>query len=277
MLNFDSRLNEICQPVNGNFSVYVETMDGESYGFNDDRIIPSASLIKIPVLLRLFLDAEEGKISLGDKIVLNERNRVGGTGLIDMFPPENEFSFELLGTLMIVLSDNCAANQLIDTLGMDRIQSLISSLGMNETKLQRKMMDFDAIAAGRNNYTSARDMGRLAASMAHGKYGEAGKKVIDVMKRQIIRDMIPMLIPSVDNDKSCLEIDVPEKGSVLVANKTGNLSDKLHDVAWCRMHNGKEYVIAVMSDKLESLPEGRGAIAKISKAVFEELSNSAVF
>lgn len=273
MLSFEKDIKEISQGLKGNISVYLEMLpDGDIYEFNSDYPIPSASLIKLPILLRLFLDAEEGRLSLDDAVSLDESNRVGGTGILDMLPAENKFPLSLLGTFMIILSDNCATNQLIDILGADRIQALIDELGMKATKLQRKMMDFAAIKAGRNNYTSARDMGHLVAAMASGKCGKAGKAVVNVMRRQIIRDMLPQLLPYADNDKSALEINLPEKGTVLVANKTGNLSDKLHDVAWCRLDDGREYVLSIMSDKLESLPDGRLAIAKISKTVFDKLS-----
>ena len=54
---------------------------------------------------------------------------------------------------MIISSDNTACNVLIDILGMDNINSTIKSLNMNNTILERKMMDYKSIEAGKNNYT----------------------------------------------------------------------------------------------------------------------------
>jgi len=58
---------------------------------------------------------------------------------------------------MLVVSDNTATNLLIDRLGLDEISATASSLGLTQTVRGRRVMDFVARAAGRDNYMSAAD------------------------------------------------------------------------------------------------------------------------
>ena len=96
---------------------------------NPNQIFPSASIIKIPVLAALFKAAAEGKVDLNAKTTLKAENRVGGGGVL------TELSIKLrptvldLATLMIIVSDNAATNELIDLVGMDQVNDLVRKLG----------------------------------------------------------------------------------------------------------------------------------------------------
>lgn len=59
---------------------------------------------------------------------------------------------------MIIQSDNSATNILIDKLGMASVNRMIKKLDCPDMVLQRKMMDFEAVKQGRQNYTSVTDM-----------------------------------------------------------------------------------------------------------------------
>ncbi|WP_255222755.1 serine hydrolase, partial [Shouchella clausii] len=61
-------------------------------------------------------------------------------------------------TLMIIVSDNTATNLIIELLGIEKINQLFKDLGFNNTSLNRKMMDFEALKNGIDNTTTARDM-----------------------------------------------------------------------------------------------------------------------
>ena len=56
---------------------------------------------------------------------------------------------------MMVLSDNMATNLLITVLGMENINARAEQLGVDEIELNRMMMDFDALAEGRDNHLTA--------------------------------------------------------------------------------------------------------------------------
>ena len=87
---------------------------------------------------------------------------------------------------------------------------------MEQTRLQRKMMDSEAVKAGRDNFTSPRDTGKLLRLLVEGKVvnKEASEKMLDIMKRQQLRNKLPALLPE----------------DVVIAHKTGDLHLMEHDV-----------------------------------------------
>ena len=55
---------------------------GESYAYEGDKQMPTASLIKFPVMIAAYQAAEDGKLSLDTMIELKKEDQVGGSGLL---------------------------------------------------------------------------------------------------------------------------------------------------------------------------------------------------
>ena len=115
--------------LEGEVGLYLEDVTvGDNLAVNPNQIFPSASIIKIPILAALFKAAAEGKVDLNAKTTLKAENRVGGGGVL------TELSIKLrptvldLATLMIIVSDNAATNELIDLVGMDQVNDLVRKL-----------------------------------------------------------------------------------------------------------------------------------------------------
>lgn len=123
-----------------------------------DRMQPSASIIKVPILLALLEAVAKGRYALEQPLALPAcAERAGGTGILAQLPSVTTLSLAELARLMIVLSDNVATNALIDLLGSDAINQWNQRANLEATCLQRRMMDAAAREAGRDNYTSAGD------------------------------------------------------------------------------------------------------------------------
>ena len=155
---------------------------------------------------------------------------------------------------MIIDSDNTATNVLIDLLGMDKINERINSLGMNNTKLQRKMMDFEAIKEGGNNSTSLKDMLIVMEGLYRGEIinKEISKRAIDIMKNQ--------------RDNSMLKRYITE--NVVVANKTGELDNLNNDVGIFYTKRA-DYFIGVFVHKSQNNQKAYEIIGKLSKKVYD--------
>ena len=100
-------------------------------------------------------------------IILHAQDKVGGAGVLTHYADGSELSLDTLLRLMITESDNTATNIVIDLLGMESINDYIRRGGYADTVLQRKMMDMDAVFAGRENYTSAPDLGHFFQKLYH--------------------------------------------------------------------------------------------------------------
>jgi beta-lactamase class A len=71
-----------------------------------------------------------------------------------------------LSTLMLAVSDNAATNALIERVGLAAVEAEGARLGLRATRVRRRMIDPDAVAAGRDNVTSAGDLAALCRALA---------------------------------------------------------------------------------------------------------------
>ena len=83
--------------------------------------------------------------------------------MLDYLHPETRLTLHDLCFLMLGVSDNTASNFLIELVGMGEINETLTRMGLKQTKLARRFMDFAARDAGRDNVTSAGDMADLLA------------------------------------------------------------------------------------------------------------------
>jgi len=269
------KIFEILGSLEGKVSLYAEDLDsGETLVICPEEIHVACSLIKIPILALLLKDGEEGKVDIEAKIQIPEERRVGGTGMICHLSEGLELSWKDIMKLMIAVSDNTATNAIIDLLGMERINAFFGDIGLFSTELQRKMMDLDAVKAGRNNYTTAADMGKVLKMAASGTLvsRRASETVLEIMSRQFYTNKLPAMLPAVPSYASAAEKKNPPTGMVAVANKTGDLPKTQHDVGYFVLPGGRKYIIAMLTSNLSSDQEGISCIGKVSKAVYEGLS-----
>ena len=269
------KIYELLGGLEGKAALYVEDLSsGELFTVCADEVHVACSLVKVPIMALLLKDAEEDGTRLEEKITIPLEKRVGGTGLICHLEPEVELSWRDVMKLMVMVSDNSATNAVIDLLGIERINAFFKSIGLTSTELQRKMMDMEAIKAGRNNYTTAADMGRLLKLAATGSLvsRKVSDAVIDTMSRQLYTSKLPALLPGVAASSSPEEKWSPLPGTVTVANKTGDLPRTEHDVGLFILPGGKRYVVAMLTSQLASEKEGIACIAKVSKIIYDALS-----
>ncbi|HKB07409.1 MAG TPA: serine hydrolase, partial [Candidatus Polarisedimenticolia bacterium] len=99
--------------------------------------------------------------------------------------PYPVLSADQLAVLMMDFSDNYAANLLIDLVGLETIQARLQSWGLRKTLLRRRMMDFEAARAGRDNVTTPREMVLLLSRLYRGEVLNAAdtRRAIDIMTR----------------------------------------------------------------------------------------------
>ena len=115
----EETLRQICSGIDGRYGLYVSLPEeGEVLQLHSDTVLYAASTIKIPILALLLKDSETGNLDLYKPLPLSAHNRVCGSGVLKLLSHEVALSLYDYAVLMIVLSDNCATNQIIDVLGM---------------------------------------------------------------------------------------------------------------------------------------------------------------
>ena len=213
--------------LGGKWSLYLKRLDTDQViGINDDEKMIAASLIKLFIAGEFYTLAEEGELDADN--------------------------FHNMPDLMISISDNGAANALINACTMDKINEFARENGYEETVLNRRMLEWN----GTENYTSARDCGRMLEEVLKGEYvsGEASERILEALRDQQRTSKIPAGVPK----------------EVETANKTGELDNVDNDAAivWSPECT---YILCIMSsDAGGRIPE----IRKLSSMVYDAINAS---
>lgn len=257
---FEKRVQAISSRVDGvvGYSI-VDLTSGERIGHLESASFPTASAIKLAIVYELFKQADEKRIDLEEKVTLDRRQAVGGTGvLVEMGTPT--LSIRDYAVLMVTLSDNTATNVLIDRLGMDRIAARMQGLGLNGTKLRRHMMDTAAARRGDENVSTPDELVRLLEAMHGPMTGPARTG------HYLMGEAIDLLKKPKENR---LRKGLPE--GVASADKSGELEGVRVDAGIVFAKN-RPYVLCVMTTFLKDEAEGERAIEEISRVAYEYFS-----
>lgn len=233
-------------------SIYIKSMRGDfEFKHKETRVMPSASLIKLPMMACIYDLAYDDRLDMEQKLKPRREQIVAGSGVIKDLHADIEYSIRDLTYLMITVSDNTAANILIDYLGMDRINDEIEKLGMKDTVLRRYMMDSAARAAGIENLTTVLDMGLFFEKLYDGDVVNylASREMTDTLKAQRFNVM---------------DYYLPKRYKV--AHKTGSLEGYEHD---CGIIFSQEddVIVCVMTSGFKNDYEGIDYIKGLAKII----------
>ncbi|MGE5678722.1 MAG: serine hydrolase [Pseudomonadota bacterium] len=240
----------------GNFSIVLKDLANDRMLYEKDsaRQVASASTIKILIMIEAFNQRLKGELDLNEKLTVKSSEKVEFSLVTVM----NTDCYTLRDyiILMMTVSDNTATNVVMDRLGIDRINETGRSLGLCETKLQRKMMDFKAAEEGRQNYTSARDMACMMEKLYRNEIltPEACKEMLAIMSINTRKDDIARYLP-------------PE---IRVAHKGGTLDNLNHDIGII-FHPQGDYLLGIFGTELPNNIEGEEYISQLSKKLFEHM------
>ena len=200
----------------GESAIWIEDLGtGWTVSHQAERLFPAASVVKVPIMAVCFQAAQQGKVRLDERILLHGADRALGSGLLKSAPNGVSFTLEQLIELMITRSDNTAANLIIRRLGFDYLNESFRGMGLTQTRLSRRMMDFSQRKHGVENYTTAEDLSLTLRKLYQHQLvsAEVSGRCLDLLKRQAINDRIPALLPA----------------GTVVAHKTGLEKGICHD------------------------------------------------
>ncbi len=250
----DTLIHDVAQNLDGVMGVAIlDLTSGQTLFLHPDEVFPQASSIKIAVLADLYRQSQEGKAKLSDLYTVQKSDLVADSFIMNgLTPGVTRVTNRDLATMMVAVSDNSAANVLIDRLGMDNVNALMDSLGLKHTRLQRKMRDLKAAGEGRENLSTPREMMTLLADLYRGK----------VLNKETTDDFFQILSTP---KNSFIPRDIPD--GVRIANKDGELEGVRNDSGVIFVPN-RPFVICVMTTYLHRERDGEAAITKIAAAAY---------
>ena len=259
-LDLKKTLNNKVANFKGIVGIVIKDLDtGWEIDFNETTPIPSASLVKVPVMLSYFYAAADGKITLKDTTSLKSFEKVSGSKTLAEKPTGSVFTVEELFEPMITQSDNTAANVLIDFLGFDTLNAYFKKMGLKDTNIVRRMMDFKERKKGEENYTTAQDMAYLLEELYYKKFlnKDVSQKCLQILGRQQINDRIPKKLP---------------KGTYVV-HKTGLENFICHDVGIVFTDKGDFLICVLAKHKDKTSKSTKDFISEVTLLTYNYYQN----
>ena len=149
---------------------------GARLSLRGDSTFPTASLIKVAVLVTLYDLVEKGQISLDDPLTLLSIDKVGGSGVLANLQPGLTITVRDAAQLMIELSDNTATNLLLQKVTIGRVAARMDSLHLANTRVHHRVMLRAITSVARDSSekyglgkTTPNEMSQLFALMALGR------------------------------------------------------------------------------------------------------------
>ena len=148
---------------------------GERLERRGDEPFPTASLIKVPVLVAVYELVERDSLSLDDPVSMLALDQVGGSGTLQFMRTPMTLRVADLAWLMTTISDNTATNLLVDRIGVQRVWRKMEALGLARTKIHGRSMvpGFRVSADSGRKYglgvATPNEMARLYELLARGR------------------------------------------------------------------------------------------------------------
>ena len=261
---------------------------GRHIGYREHEPFPTASVIKLPLLVTFHEEAIAGHIDLSERVTYRIDTRVAGSGVLQYLDDGLAPTLRDLSVLMMSVSDNTATDLLFDRVGKARIEQTMERLGLPSIRAPfdiremlmelvdmdhsqpggydelRRLLRLSAGSGGRSmipeqaDRSSPADMCRLLELVESRAIldPDACDAIVELMKRIQSSTRIPGLLP---------------KGTV-VAHKTGSYRRLRNDVGIVYAPNGP-YAVALFARELpRDNIEDDEVLARISLAIYEEFA-----
>lgn len=235
-------------------SIYVwEYEQGQYVDIKSDELYPAASIIKIPVLVRLFKSIEANQLTIYDEMKMTEQYRSSGSGSLQYSQAGRDYSMDYLAKIMIQESDNTSTNMIMSKLGgMDDINVGLRDWGLSKTYVRTWLPDL-----GGTNKTTAQEMAKILYNLDNPGF-------LNINSREYIIDYMS----HVKNDR-LIKAGLGE-GAIFV-HKTGDIGTMLGDAGIVYAPNGKKYIVVILAKRPHNSYQGKDFIVKASELIYKAI------
>jgi len=246
--SLDAQMRAEITPFKGKVSVFAKNLDnGQTYNYNGDERVRTASTIKVAVMIEAFARVSEGRAKWTDQLVLTKAARYGGSGVLPELSDGLRLTLRDCVNLMMVVSDNTASNMVLDYLTTDSVNARMSSLGFKATRIMRRIGGGGESREGKDpdnkrfglGATTPHEMVQILERLDRGNIvsSAASKEMIELMKREQVRYAIARTVWDVpmaskygalDRLRSCVAIVYSKRGKIATAITV----DDMPEVNW---------------------------------------------
>ena len=235
-------------------SLYVwEYENGQYLAINAKKQFPAASIIKLPVLVRMFKSIEANQMTIYDEMTLTDYYKASGSGNLQYAANGTKYSLDALAKTMIQDSDNSATNMIMAKMGgMDDVNIGLRDWGISKTYVRNWLPDLEG-----TNKTTAEDLAKILYNLDNPGF-------LNINSREYIIDYMS----HVKNNK-LIAAGLGE--GALFAHKTGDIGIMLGDAGIVYAPNGKKYIIVILANRPYNSPLGKDFIVKASNLIYKSI------
>lgn len=268
MSPIEERLAEIEAGFDGHLSVAAMHMGTrERVLWHPDHKKPTASVIKLPILVHALMLERELVLSLDEPVTLRDADKKPGSGILTQLTEGLTIPLRDALMLMMAISDNTATNLVLDRVTIEGVNNRMVGLGCLTTRLFRKVFsDGPPVSPENARYglgvTTARDMLRLLRMIHDVRIGDAEvtRDIRRYLAAQQYRDGIPRLLPA----------------DYVYEGKTGAVDAVRNDVGFVTAPGRGTVALAVLCSRMPyplwtADNPGLLTIARVAQAVVEHL------
>ncbi len=147
--DLEQRLKAVVAKSSGVWGISVKHIERNEFaGINAAEKFQMASVFKVPVLVELFNQVKEGKLSLEERVEWKDAPLYFGSGILVNLDAGLKPTIRDLATLMITLSDNAATDMLCSRLGFANITARMRALGLTKTSVDGGTRELILLALG---------------------------------------------------------------------------------------------------------------------------------
>lgn len=230
-----------------------EYENGKYVDINADKLYSAASIIKLPVLVRLFKSIEAKQMTIYDEMVLTNYYQSSGSGNLQYAQTGVKYSLDQLARVMIQNSDNTSTNMIMSKLGgMDDINIGLRDWGISSTYVRTWLPDLSG-----TNKTTAKDMAKILYNLDNPGF-------LNINSREYIIDYMS----HVKNNR-LIAAGLGE--GALFIHKTGDIGTMLGDAGIVYAPNGKKYIVVILANRPHNAPQGKDFIVKASSLIYKAI------
>ncbi len=240
----EQKIATLIQGFNGQIGVYVKSLrNGQTVSINGDTTFPTASIVKVPILIGIMNRIHKKELDYHQKLVWYDTlNYDPGEDIVAYLKPQTEIELSKVMMLMMTISDNTGSLWLQSIAGTGkRINYLLDSMGYQATRVNSRTPGREADRAIFGwGQTTPNEMGRLMEDIVEGKVisKEASDQMLRIMGRQYWDEEALSSIPP----------------TIFVASKNGAVNASRSEVLYV---NGKHpYIFSVFTKNNKDISWG---------------------
>lgn len=234
-----ARLDSLVADFRGDVGIYVRHLgDGRSAWIQPDSLFPTASMVKVPILVTLFDRIERGELDFEQTLVYRDSLLYEGEDILGSFADGEEIHLSKVAMLMITTSDNTASLWLQSLVGTGTaINAWLDGQGFRGTRVnsrtEGRRADWERYGWGQ---TTPREMAELLVRIREGR----------AVSPRADEEMYRMLTRIYWNDEALSEIPP----WVQTASKQGAVDRSRSEVVLVNAPHG-DYVFCVITKDQE--------------------------